>query len=171
MSEELNSTSTRAERLINVPTKGLNTVAMVLLVFMMLFVAIDVIGRYFLNRPFKGSSDLIELMMGVVVFFSLAYCTQQRGDARVDVLYAKLPVRIKAYLDSITFSAGLLVYILITWRLSVRAIGYLREPATSPATDLLHIPYWPFIFLAALGSLLLCIQLMIHILRSLSSAR
>ena len=133
---------------------------------MMLFVAMDVIGRYFLNRPFKGSSDLIELMMGIAVFFGMAFCTSTDGDAKVDLLYSKMPLRLKAGIDCITFFATFLLYGGISWRLAFRAWGYIREPFTSPTTDLLHIPYWPFLLLAAVGAACLCLEILILVGKS-----
>jgi len=144
----------------------LSNISMALMTLMMLFVAADVIGRYFFNRPFKGSSDLIELMMGIAVFFGMAYCTQKGGDARVDVLYTRMPVRLQSALDCFTLTAAFFVYCSIAWRLAWRARGYLREPFSSPSTDLLHIPYWPFLFLSAIGSTVLCLEMLILIRNS-----
>jgi len=171
MTGESNQTIDSAERLINGASRAFRSVSMVMMFFMMLFVAADVVGRYFLNMPFKGSTDLVELMMGIVVFFGMAYCAQQDGHTRVDVVYLRLPIRVQAYLDSITFAASLFIYILITWRLGLRACRFLIQPGTGPATDLLHIPYVYFIFLAALGSAVLCLELIVHIVHSLARAR
>lgn len=161
----------KAVRIFHGITRLARSVAMALMTVMMLFVAFDVMGRYFFNKPLKGSSDFVELMLGVVVFFSMAYCTQKSGDARVDLLYSRLTVKLKAALDSITFSAALFLYLLIAWRLAARAWGYLREPMTSPVTDLLGIPYWPFLFLAAIGSALLCLELILKIFGFLGSLK
>ena len=152
-------------------TGYLRNIAMILMALMMLFVAMDVIGRYFFNRPFKGSSDLIELMMGTAVFFGMAFCTGSNGDARVDILYTKMPLRLKSGLDCITMLATFLLYSAISWRLALRAWGYIREPFTSPTTDLLHIPYWPFLCLAAFGAAVLCLEILLSIKNSFHQFR
>ena len=168
---ELNQSTGRAERLIHGASGALSVISEVMMFFMMLFVAADVVGRYFFNKPFEGSTDLVELMMGLVIFFGMAYCAHQDGHTRVDVLYNYLPVRVRASLDVITFAASLFIYILITWQLGIRAWRFLVKPETGAATELLRIPHVYFIFLAALGSAVLCLELIVRILRSIARAR
>jgi len=167
MADVLNQTDGKIERLIHAATRMLRVISMIMIVLMMLFVTMDVMGRHFFDKPFKGSSDFIELIMGIVVFFGMAYCTQLMGDARVDVLYSKLSARLRAVFDCVTYFAAFSVYLIITWRLFSRAWGYLRDPFTSPVTDSLHIPYWPFILLSAVGCAILCLELLILVRASL----
>lgn len=161
----------RIERLIHGASWSLQLVSRALMFFMALFVAVDVVGRYVFNRPFKGSTDLVELMMGVAVFFGLAYCASQDGHTRVDVVYIHLPARVQAYLEMVTFSASLFIYILITWQLSARVWYSIVEPDRATVTDLLRIPHWPVIILAALGSAVLCLELLVRIVRSAARTR
>jgi TRAP-type transport system small permease protein len=171
MTAESSYTPGGIERLVGRINNGLRTISMTLLFFMMLFVAADIIGRFFFNKPFKGSTDLIELMMGVVVFSGIAYCAQKDGHARVDVLYNHFPQRFQALLDILTFGASLFVYALIAWKLFARAWAFLVNPAMGPSTDTLHIPHVYFILFAGLGSFVLCLQLLIHIMRSAARVR
>jgi TRAP-type C4-dicarboxylate transport system permease small subunit len=171
MSSHLNQTCGRAERLIHGASRVLNSTSAVIAFFMMLFVAADVIGRYFFNMPFEGSTDLVELMMGLVVFFGMAYCAQQDGHTRVDVVYERLPRRVQVWLDIGTFTASLFIFSMITWQLAARAWRFLLNPATASVTDLLHIPHVYFLFLVALGSAVLCLELLVHIIHSLTCIR
>ena len=167
----LSLTAAKIELLIHGASRVLHAVSKVVMFFMALFVAIDVVGRYVFNKPFKGSSDLIELMMGVAVFFGMAYCAQQDGHTRVDVVFSHLPKQVQAYLDAITFAASLFIYILITWQLGTRVGYYIVEPERATVTDMLHIPHMPVIALAALGSAVLCLELLIRVIHSLAHAR
>jgi TRAP-type C4-dicarboxylate transport system permease small subunit len=171
MADELNQPLGGIERLISWASNGLSKVSMLLLFVMMLFVAADVIGRLFFNMPFKGSTDLIELMMGIVVFFGMAYCAREDSHVRVDVVYERLPVRARACLDIITFTASLFIYVLIAWRLFATAWGYFVEPAMSRSTDVLKISHTGFIFIASLGSAILCLELAVRIVRVFSKIR
>lgn len=164
-------TAGKIEGFIHGSSRLLQAVSKVLMFFMALFIAADVVGRYVFNHPFKGSSDLVELMMGVSVFFGMAYCAQQDGHTRVDVFYRKLPVRIQAYFDVIGFVASFFIFLLITWQLGTRVWESIAEPARRTVTDLLHIPHMPVISLAALGSAVLCLELLIRAIRSLAHAR
>jgi TRAP-type C4-dicarboxylate transport system permease small subunit len=161
----------RMERLVHRASWSLQVVSRALMFFMALFVAVDVVGRYVFNKPFKGSTDLVELMMGVAIFFGLAYCASQDGHTRVDVVYTHLPVRAQAYLDVFTFAASLFIYALITWQLSARVWYSIVEPERGTVTDLLRIPHMPVICLAALGSAVLCLELLVRIIRSAARTR
>jgi TRAP-type C4-dicarboxylate transport system permease small subunit len=155
-------------------SRTINLLGVAVLFLMMLVVAADVIGRYVFNRPLTGAFDTVELMMVILVFFSLAYCAAADGHVRVDVLHSRLPKRIQANLDSITFAASAFIVGLIFWRLVTRAGGVFLEapgPSTLPATLTLKIPHWPFIFLAAAGSLLFCLELLIYFFHSLTRAK
>jgi TRAP-type C4-dicarboxylate transport system permease small subunit len=167
----LSLTAAKIELLIHGASRVLQTVSKVVMFFMALFVAVDVIGRYVFNRPFKGSSDLVELMMGIAVFFGMAYCAQQDGHTRVDVIFGHLPMRVQAYLEAVTFAASLFIYILITWQLGTRVWYSIVEPGRGTVTDMLRIPHMPVIALAVLGSAILCLELLIRVIRSLAHAR
>ena len=67
--------------------------ALVSLVAMTLLTTVDVVGRYFLNRPLAGAFELTELAMGAMVFFSLPLVTLRREQVTVDLLAGAVPVR------------------------------------------------------------------------------
>ena len=171
MAGGLNRAAAKIEALIHGASQLLHAISRVVMFFMAIFVAADVIGRYVFNRPFKGSSDLVELMMGVAVFFGMAYCAQQDGHTRVDVLYDHLPRQVRAYLDAFTFSASFFICGLVTWQLGTRVWYTILEPERGTVTDMLRIPHLPVIALAALGSAILCLELLIRVIRSLVRAR
>ena len=151
-------------------SKTINLVGVAILFLMMLVVTTDVLGRYLFSRPLPGAFDTIELMMVILVFFSLAYCAALEGHVRVDVFHSRLNKRNQAILDSVTFAAGAFIIALICWRLAARAWGIVLEPP-GPRTLMLQIPHWPFLFVAAVGSLLFCLELIIHFFRSLTRVK
>jgi TRAP-type C4-dicarboxylate transport system permease small subunit len=171
MTGEINKTTGGIEQSVHWLSIVLRTISMVLMFVMMLFVAADIFGRLFLNMPFKGSTDLIELMMGIVVFCGMAYCAKEDGHVRVDVLYERFSDRVKACVDIVTFTASLFIYALIAWRLFVTAWEYVVEPAMARSTDVLKIPHTGFIFIAAFGSAVLCLELAVYIIRTFSKIR
>jgi TRAP-type C4-dicarboxylate transport system permease small subunit len=171
MADELSQPTSGIQRIIGWASIGLSKVSMLLLFFMMLFVAADVFGRLFFSMPFKGSTDLIELMMGIVVFCGMAYCAHEDGHVRVDVIYERLPVRARTYVDIVTFAASLFIYVLIAWRLFITAWGYLSDPSMARSTDVLKISHTGFIFVAAFGSAVLCLELAVYLVHRFSKLR
>ena len=170
----LKQLGSKIEQWIHKVSRVINMIGVTFLFLMMLVVAVDVIGRYAFNRPFVGAFDAVELMMVILVFFGIAYCASLDGHVRVDVLHSRVPKRVQAYLDSITFAASAFIVALIFWRLVTRAGGIFTEapgPSTLPSTLTLNIPYWPFMFLAAAGCLLFCLELIIRFFHAVTRTR
>ena len=64
----------------------LNSIAAVTLFSLMIIVCVDVIGRYFFNRPLTGSTELIEMSMGVLVFSVFPVISWRNEHIVVDLL-------------------------------------------------------------------------------------
>jgi TRAP-type C4-dicarboxylate transport system permease small subunit len=161
----------KAEKRLHAVSGALNWVGMVFLVVMVLTVTVDVGGHYLFRKQLTGSIDFVELMMVIVVFLGLGYCAAQEGNVRVDVVYARLSKRVQASLDILTFAASTFIFALITWRLAARAWNIIQEPLSGPSTGTLQIPHMPFIWLAVVGSLLLCLELLTNFVRSVARIR
>ncbi len=56
-----------------------NKVGLFILFMMMLLTVADVIGRYFFNFPIAGTFELTEVMLSLLVFFSIAYTQIHKG--------------------------------------------------------------------------------------------
>lgn len=161
----------KAEKRLHTVSRTLNWVGMAFLVVMVLTVTVDVGGHYLFKQPLTGSTDFVEVMMVIVVFLGLGYCAALGGNVRVDVVHARLPKRVQAGLDIFTFAASTFIFALITWRLAARAWNIIQEPLSGPSTGTLQIPHLPFIWLAAAGSLLLCLELLTSFLHSIARIR
>jgi TRAP-type C4-dicarboxylate transport system permease small subunit len=161
----------KTENWMHTVSRAINWVGMVFLVVMVLTVTVDVGGHYLFHKPLTGSTDFVELMMVIVVFLGLGYCTALGGNVRVDVVHSRLPKRVQASLDIVTFAASTFIFALITWRLAARAWNIIQEPLSGPSTGTLQIPHFPFIWLAAAGSLLLCLELLINVIHSVARIR
>lgn len=158
------------EKRVNAANRVVTVIATVTLVFMMLLVIVDVIGRYILKRPITGSTDIIELMLVIIVFFTLAYTASQKGHVSVDVVYSRLSKAIRKTLDRITYAASLFIVVIITWRMFLRAWdSALADPG--PATSMLLIPEAPFMFIAAFGVFLLFMQFLLQFFQLFTGAR
>ena len=135
-----------------------NVVANFTLVCMMLLVVVDVFGRYIIKKPITGSTEIIELMLVIIVFLSLANTESVNGNVSVDVIYSLLPKTIKGLLDKITIITGIFIFTIITWRMFFRAWeSSFEDPG--PVTSMLMIPEAPFMMVAAIGAFLLFVQL------------
>lgn len=103
----------------------------------------DVLGRYLFASPVRGSVEIIEFAMALVIFTALPLVTRQRGHVTVsliDSLVEGVGRKVKLVLcDAVSiFALGLL-----TWRLYLQG----REDLESKsATIVLGLPHAPLSF-------------------------
>ena len=153
---------------ISYPTSRIvNIVGAIVLAMMMFLVAVDVTLRYTIDLPVKGSVELVELMMIIVVFLAVAYTASQRGHVAIELVTTRLPQRVQAILDVFTTFLSLVFIILVIWRSTVRGNTMWHD---NHVTVVLGIPIFPFLYLIAFGCLLLAVVLIANILDSLAQA-
>jgi TRAP-type C4-dicarboxylate transport system permease small subunit len=138
-----------------------------ILVVMMFLTAMDVLLRYFFNRPISGALELTQYMMVIVVVSGLALCTVEKSHVRVEVLIERFPPKIQTILYAITSLLSLGLFSLIT-RQAVVYTGFLLDAKlTSPV---LFIPTFPFTILLALGTSVFCLAIFAEFVYFLSKA-
>jgi TRAP-type C4-dicarboxylate transport system permease small subunit len=146
-------------------SRQMNYVGTGILTFMMLITVIDVAGRYIFSRPIKGSIEIIEFCMVVVGSLSLAYCTIQGAQIKVDLLGAFLSKTIKITLDVIMHLLSLGFYALVVWMslLESKDMWLVYEDVST----ILSIPVYPFYFLFTIGFFMLCLALIFNMIQVL----
>lgn len=126
--------------------KALAAICGVLLLAMMALTVVDVIGRYVLNSPLPGATELTGLVLAAVIFIGLPAACLDDDHVTVDLVVEHLP-------DWIQPVRRLLVHILSTgvlgvvaWRLFIygQAIAGYHE-----TTNTLRIPVAPIAYLCA----------------------
>lgn len=144
------------ERFVYPVTRLFNGAASAVLAAMMFLVVVDVTLRYCFASPIAGSYEIIELMLVMVVFLSIAYTGSQKGHIAVDMLISKVPPLAQVVIQSITSIFDLALVVLIAWQSVIRAIQWF---STNSQIVTLPIPLFPFVLLVALGCLLFAIVL------------
>ena len=136
------------------------------LAFMMLLTFFDVIGRSFFNSPIIGSVEILTLAMGLLIYLGIGQTTIRGNHIRVDVLTRLLPEKIQHSLDVIVHILGVLLSILLFWRLSVLAIDQTSELNT---TQNLGLPVWLVAILMAVFSFSLVTGMAVQLCCSLNT--
>jgi TRAP-type transport system small permease protein len=147
--------------------KGLHAVVMVIswisaaaLSVMVLVIFVNVLGRYLFGMPLKGSVEVVEATLVVVVFFSLAYTETLHGHVTMDEVVARFPRRARAIVMSIMYFAAAAFFFIMAWRDGVLAVSYMKPIVR--VTDVLHIPVGPFIFIIAVGAVIFGLELLMN---------
>jgi TRAP-type C4-dicarboxylate transport system permease small subunit len=126
-------------------------VAAVDLLLLMLLVAADVAGRYLFNKPISGGYELVQLLMGVLVFSALPVISRTNEHITIGLLdpwFTGLADRLRRVFVNV-FSAAALAF--VSWRLGVHA-GKLG--ANGDTTPVLALPLAPIgWFMTAMASL------------------
>ena len=122
-----------------------------ILFVMMALTAVDVVGRYAFNRPFRGSLELTEILMTVMIFAGLPVVTSKGGHVTVDIADALIPSAVKRWLGFIVNLACAVALAALAWRLAVKA---LQLGSYGDTTAALLLPLWPLAWFMTLGTAL-----------------
>ncbi len=139
----------------------------ILLMLLTALVVVSVIGRSLSGMglgPVPGDYELVEVGVGLAIFFFMPWCYLQGGHATVDLLYSHMSVGLQRAIRVISDVLMLLVWLLLTWRLGV---GMLEKHANMETTFILQMPVWWGYALCFLGAVLGCLTYFMHTLSQL----
>jgi TRAP-type C4-dicarboxylate transport system permease small subunit len=140
-----------------------------ILFLMAVYTTADVIGRYAFMHPLSGTIEIQELMMVLVVFLAIGYCTLEGRQSYASVVVSHLSMRTRAILGSVTWFLTMALFGLIFWQTSIWGWGQATSPS-GRATGLLYIPEGPFMLVAAIGCLMVCLASLVNFFHSLAKA-
>lgn len=90
---------------------------------LVLLVAFNVLARYLFGFGSVALQEGEWHLMMISALFGMSYGLNQAGEVRVDVLYGRMPARVKAAIDLISHVALLVVALIIAWL----SIAYVRS--------------------------------------------
>lgn len=141
--------------------------ASIVLAAMMLLTVADVGLRWIFNYPIIGTTEITESMMACIAFFALAWCAAEKSHLKVDLVVDRFSPRVQAVLDSLTTLAGLCMVALIAWRSFLEGMAVQEMNLIS---SLIKIPAYPFYYVIAAGSVMLCVVMAIQFSQYLTKA-
>jgi TRAP-type C4-dicarboxylate transport system permease small subunit len=163
----LSKTARHTVKTIESVSRVIAMIGMGIMVIMMILTVMDVVGRYFANRPIPGTTELTEYMMVCVVFSAGVWCAIKRRHVKVDLVVSRFTPRIQAIFDSITYFLGLGVCAVITWQSFVESLAVRRLHMIS--LDL-SVPTYPFYWVLVLGCGLLCLVMITQLAENVVKA-
>lgn len=72
--------------IVTATEKALEALAALLLFLLMMITVVDVIGRYFFNKPLPGSVEISSIVLALLVFAALPLVSRRREHITVDLL-------------------------------------------------------------------------------------
>jgi tripartite ATP-independent transporter DctM subunit len=153
------------DRLLIPLSRIVNGIGSAAILGMVLLMAGNVILRYIFGKPIKGTVELEEFMLVLVVFLGLAHTAVQKRHVRIDFLVSRFPQSTQVVITSVTSLLSMALCFLMVWRTAVYAQSNWTHETTSV---LLNVPLYLFICVAAFGGALLFLVLLSEFLRSFS---
>ena len=138
-----------------------------LLTLLTLLVVLSVIGRSLSGMglgPVTGDYELVEVGVGIAIFFFMPWCYLQGGHATVDLLYSFMSNGLQRFIRLLSDVLMLAVWLLLTWRLWE---GLMDKLTNQETTFILQIPLWWGFAVCMIGAILGCITYFGHILMQL----
>jgi TRAP-type C4-dicarboxylate transport system permease small subunit len=142
----------------------------IVLVGLMLMVVVSVSGRAMIGLglgPVPGDFELIEVGIGIAVFFFMPWCYLRGGHATVDLLYMHMPRWFQKSVDLASDVAMLAVWLVMTWMLWE---GMLEKKEYAETTFILQMPVWWAYACCLVGAVVGCVTYVAKTLTQLGLA-
>lgn len=128
------------------------------LVALTLMVVASVAGRALIGLglgPIPGDFELVEVGVGIAVFFFLPWCYLKGGHATVDLLYMHMPKWCQRGIVIISDLLMLVVWLVLTWMLWQ---GMLEKKEYAETTFILQMPIWWAYAFSLVGAVIGCLS-------------
>ena len=126
----------------------------------------EVVSRYFFSAPTKWAFEMAYMLMGTSFMFGLAYCMQMGRHIRVDFVYDHVNVKARQVIDLVGYAFLVPMMLWLNWGLWEYFVEAYRVDETSGESAWNPI-IWPFKFSLVIGFVLLFMQTIVQIVRSI----
>ena len=137
---------------------ALSAIGMAVTFILMFITTVDVVLRKVSNISVRGSYEMTEMGMVILIFFGIAALQVARGHVRVDMFAEKFPRTFRIILESIVLVVEAAVMGMMTY---CGVLKFLSDFERELGTAVLGIPTWPFAVLMTLGLFLFTVLLLI----------
>lgn len=136
---------------------------------LMIMVLVEVITRYVMNTPLSIADELGGYMLVGITFLGLAYTWKERGHVSVELITNLLPPKVALWLRFFT----LILAVIFCYPLIMGSYEYLQDSLLfgSRSGSWLRIPLVYPQSLLLIGSVLLCVQLLVEIVKAVINLR
>jgi TRAP-type C4-dicarboxylate transport system permease small subunit len=152
---------------LNKITDVLKLIGAVALTAMMMLTVVDVIGRFF-KSPIFGSVELVGFLATIIVAAALPYTYKMDGHVGVEILVRLLSEKTQTWIDVVTRSITLILFILITWQMFLYAHDITK---TGEVSMNLEFPIYYIVYLLAVALLIFSITIVETIVQDITRLR
>jgi len=148
---------------------GLNYLGVTFTVLLMVMTVVNVVGRYVFNEPVMAYVDVMQMMMALLVFLTLAYSQLKDGQIRFDLFMTRILKGGRRYhvMESVHLFLALATFAVIA---VYSADSAMNAYETQDATLTVLLPTWPARAGVAIGSIGLCLRLFFQLVQNIGWA-
>lgn len=140
------------------------------LFILMVLVAGDAGGRYFLNAPISGVYEISEFYLMVsIVFLSLAHTQRKRAHVRVEFVLDRLPISVARILEFTYLMLAAIIFALVAYIAAKN--GWKNITLNRWTTGVVAIPTGPSWLIVALGTAVFTVRLCVDAIDTLLAPR
>ena len=145
------------------------TLSSLILLFISLSVFVDVILRYFFNRPSLWVTEVSGHLFMYVIFLGTAYALQEDFHIRVDFVLDRFGPSARRVVNLITSLLSMVFCLVLLWQTGVMTWSAFKKGWVSPT--LLSVPYVYIYVSMVFGSLMLFLTFLMQTLLEFRSGR
>ena len=128
------------------------------LFLMMLVTAVDVVGRYLVNKPLNGGFELTEILLAALIYCGLPLVSSRREHIVIDTFDPLFSRGVKRGLDMVAEVVCAIGLAGVGWLIFLRAA---RVAEYGDTTSVLKLPLAPVVYLMAV---MITVAAVIHLL-------
>lgn len=132
-------------------------IAMTSLVIMMLVVVLDVSMRYVFNNPLKGSYDIVQITLLIMVYFGISSVIIDRQEIVIDLIDEMISPEFTNILVSIAGFLTTAILIFFFWSMTSPAIDAYNYGDVRLELDLPEWTLWLATFIGLTGSIIVAV--------------
>ena len=141
-------------------------VSMFIIVFMMILMFMDAILGLFFNTRIKGSYELVQLVLSVVVFMSWGYTQTEHGHIHVVMFIRHFPKKVRFIVFGFVSALSTVVMGIGTYGVYKMILD---KMANNEKTATLLIPYWPFYIIEFIAFAIFTVALLADTLKAFAA--
>jgi len=152
----------RTQVVLHKISRWVSYAGMAMAIIMMLMVVVDVVMRFVLNKPILGSVELASYMLSIIAFTAIPFVESEEEHIVIPLLFDRFPKKVRLFVNTLVSVIGLGILVLIGLASYLLAAEYLHR---GKVTQVLSIPLYPFVFIAALCISLYAIILIVNAIK------
>ena len=141
----------------------------VIILFLMVYVLLEVLMRYAFNSPLLGHLEGAELLLPMIVFFAISYTQARNGHVGMSLVVEVLPIRFQRFINIFTLGLSILTCAVLAYFGAKQA--YFAYEINDVTMTPPYWPIWPSASIVPLGYGLLALRMSLQILQQIAPKR